>query len=70
MLTDSNQYPIVFIDLDPIDGIHEAHALVVIGVGDTFVTVYDPLHGECLLPRQTFSAAWAMRHNLAIIVEK
>lgn len=69
-VTDGHQYPIVFVDLGLIDGIEEIHALVVVGIGDTSVTVYDPLQGERLLSRQTFSTAWAMRHNLAIVVEK
>ncbi len=69
-VTNSYQYPIVFVDLGLIDGIQEIHALVVIGISDTSVTVYDPLQGERVISRQTFSTAWAMRHNLAIIVEE
>jgi hypothetical protein len=32
--------------------------------------VYDPLHGERHLPRATFESAWAMLHNLAILVHE
>lgn len=69
-LVANGQFPIVFIDLRPIQGFKEAHALVVIGVSDLAVQVYDPAKGERFVARQTFSVAWAMRHNLAIIVEK
>ncbi len=63
-------FPIVFIDLRPIEGFKEAHALVVISASDLAVQVYDPAQGERFVARQTFSTAWAMRHNLAIIVKK
>jgi hypothetical protein len=42
---------------------------VVIRFGDSEIEVYDPAKGEISLPRQTFIVAWAMRHNLALIVE-
>jgi len=65
----NGQFPIVFIDLHPIDGIYQPHSLVVISLSDSRAEVYDPARGELFLPRQTFIVAWAMRHNLAIIVE-
>lgn len=63
-------YPIVFVSLSPIYGIGGTHALVVVDVQASAVTVYDPLKGERVLPLQTFITAWALRHNLAIIVKK
>ena len=54
---DGEQYPIIFVDLDPIDGIRDIHALVILRIGATFVTVYDPAQGERLISRQTFSTA-------------
>ena len=69
-LTAGGIHPITFVSLLPIDGPRDTHALVVIEVSQSVVVVYDPLAGERRLPLPTFHAAWAMRHNLAIIVEK
>ena len=62
--------PIVFVNTLPIDGLRIGHALVVIAIEQAGVSVYDPLLGERLLPRATFDSAWAMMHNLAILVQK
>ena len=56
-------------DLSPIDGTEDIHTLVVVDVSQYEVRVLDPLKGERLLPLQPFNTAWALRHNLAIIVE-
>ena len=69
-LTSRGHYPIVLIDLRPIDGIKGGHALVVLGISDIAVNVYDPAQGERFLHRQTFITAWAIQHNLTIIVER
>lgn len=66
----AGHHPIVFVDLGPIDGIEEVHAVVVVGASRHQIVVLDPLKGERSLPLQAFSTAWAMRHNLAIIVER
>jgi ABC-type bacteriocin/lantibiotic exporter with double-glycine peptidase domain len=63
-------HPIAFVSLLPIDGFRDTPALVVIEANANAVVVYDPLAGERRLPLPTFNAAWAMRHNLAIIIEK
>jgi len=63
-------HPIVFVDLGPIDGIEEVHAVVVVDARHDEIVVLDPLKGERTLPLQAFSTAWAMRHNLAIIIER
>jgi|SRR5205085_765899 len=68
-LVANNKYPIVFVDMYPIDGVHGPHALVVVGLREADVSVYDPLAGERFLPRAIFDIAWSLRHNLAIIVE-
>jgi len=62
-------YPIVYVNMLPIDGVMDGHALVVIGFDPAGIAVYDPLHGERLLPRATFESAWAMMHHLAILVQ-
>jgi ABC-type bacteriocin/lantibiotic exporter with double-glycine peptidase domain len=63
-------YPIAFVNTLPIDGIRGGHALVIIGIDQTAVAVYDPLHGERHLPRATFESAWAMLHNLTILIQQ
>ncbi|HEV2762201.1 MAG TPA: cysteine peptidase family C39 domain-containing protein [Pyrinomonadaceae bacterium] len=68
-LVQAGKYPVAFISLEPLSGSEEAHAVVVVRVGTRTVTVYDPLQGEYTLSRQSFAAAWAMRHNLALLVE-
>ena len=69
LLTDGH-HPIVFVHLGPIDGIEDVHAVVVVGASQRQIIVLDPLKGERSLPLQAFSTAWAMRHNLAIIVKR
>jgi ABC-type bacteriocin/lantibiotic exporter with double-glycine peptidase domain len=63
-------YPIVFVNMLPIDGITGGHALVVVGIDQTDVAVYDPLRGERHLPRVTFESAWAMMHNLTLLIQQ
>ena len=62
-------YPIVFLNLLPIDGVNDPHAMVVIAVDDDIVNVCDPLQGERLLPRSSFDTAWAMMRNLVILLQ-
>jgi ABC-type bacteriocin/lantibiotic exporter with double-glycine peptidase domain len=61
--------PIVFVSTLPIDGIKGEHALIVLDISGTEVTVYDPLRGERILPLGSFEAAWVTMHNLAILVQ-
>ncbi len=61
-------FPIVYVDLRPLEGRGGTHALVVLDLSADAVTVYDPEVGECRLARQAFTAAWDIQHNLAIIV--
>ena len=60
--------PIVFVDLNPIDGLDAIHAMVVTDVSGQEVVVLDPLQGERRLPVYVFTAAWVRRHNLALLV--
>lgn len=41
-LAGSGKYPVAFISLEPISGTEEAHAVVVIEVGDQAIAVYEP----------------------------
>lgn len=69
-LVEGGIHPIVFVSLKPIDGLRNTHALVVTDISERVVTVYDPLQGERPLPEQTFITAWALRHNLAIVIAR
>ena len=69
-LVEGGRHPIAYLSLEAIGGTEESHAVVVIEADDEAVTVYDPLHGERRLPRQSFSTGWASRHNLVILVER
>jgi predicted double-glycine peptidase len=42
---------------------------VIVEADEGAVTVYDPLHGERRLSRQSFATGWAARHDLVIMVE-
>ncbi|WP_264327531.1 cysteine peptidase family C39 domain-containing protein [Romeriopsis navalis] len=61
-------YPIIFLNLLPIDGIKVAHAMVLQNLDDKTVQVINPLCGERHIPRTPFEVAWAMMRNLAILV--
>ena len=63
-------YPIVYVNLLPLDGIKGAHAFVAIAQREDSITVYDPLRGERALTISAFSTAWAAMRNLAILVQK
>jgi ABC-type bacteriocin/lantibiotic exporter with double-glycine peptidase domain len=69
-LVEGGQHPVAYISLEAIEGTEEAHAVVVIEADDEAVTVYDPLHGERRISRQSFETGWAARHNLVILVER
>ena len=69
-LVTAGRYPIVFVSMLPIDARDDLHALVVTGFAQHEVSVLDPLNGERTLPLPTFTAAWGMRHNLAILIER
>jgi hypothetical protein len=64
------RYPIVYVNLLPIDGREGTHALVALEIENGAVTVYDPDQGERLLPIGAFFKAWDLKRNLAIIVDK
>ena len=58
VVTDGH-YPIVCVDLHPIDGLYDIHAMVVVDMSEQEVVVLDPLQGERQLPLYVFTAAWA-----------
>ena len=62
-------FPIVYVEMSPINGMYEPHAFVVTGVNDFSVEVLDPAMGEDILPHSVFEAAWTLRRRLTIIVK-
>ena len=56
--------------VDPLIGIRQAHAVVIISISNDAVTMYDPEFGERSIPHPIFSVAWALRHNLAVLIER
>jgi ABC-type bacteriocin/lantibiotic exporter with double-glycine peptidase domain len=68
-LVAGGQYPIAYLSLEAIGGTEEAHAVVVVEADDQSITVYDPLHGERRISRQSFSTAWAARRNIVLLIE-
>jgi ABC-type bacteriocin/lantibiotic exporter with double-glycine peptidase domain len=63
-------YPIVFVNLNPINGVDESHALIVLEFSASSLLVCDPEAGQRTLVLQAFAAAWALRRNLTILVGK
>ena len=68
-LVEGGRFPVAYISMEAIGGTEESHAVVVVEADDEVVMVYDPLHGERRLSRQSFATGWAARHNLVILVE-
>jgi len=62
--------PIVFVDLRPIDGVRDSHAMVILSVGEQEIAVLDSLVGERTLPLRIFDSAWTMALNLTILVQQ
>jgi ABC-type bacteriocin/lantibiotic exporter with double-glycine peptidase domain len=61
-------FPILYVNLLPIDGVQCSHSVVVTGISDEGIFVIDPLQGERVLPLTTFISAWGMMNNLAIVI--
>ncbi len=62
-------FPIVFVNLLPIDGIKVSHAMVVMAIQENGVHVCDPRLGERMISRVAFVAGWVMMQGLVILVE-
>ena len=60
----------MYVDLWPLHGglSGQYHAMVVIALKPTAVTLLDPLHGERQLPREDFQTVWAMMRYLTIVI--
>ena len=66
----SSAYPIVGIDLRPIDGLFAFHAVVVDEVTSDHVLVHDPLYkqGPRTIGRTAFEAAWDGAEREAVVI--
>ncbi|NOT60313.1 MAG: hypothetical protein HOP19_08820 [Acidobacteria bacterium] len=62
-------FPIVFVDLTPLDGGYEAHAFVVTAINRFSVEVLDPARGERVIARNVFALIWELRRRLTLLVE-
>jgi len=69
-LVEGGRFPVAYISMEAIGGTEESYAVVVVEADDEAVMVYDPLHGERRLSRQSFATGWAARRNLVILVER
>jgi ABC-type bacteriocin/lantibiotic exporter with double-glycine peptidase domain len=61
-------YPIVYVNLLPLEQECGTHALVVTQIEDALVTVYDPMIGRRSLERIAFEQAWQLTKGLTILV--
>jgi ABC-type bacteriocin/lantibiotic exporter with double-glycine peptidase domain len=61
-------YPIVYVNLLPVDGVDTNPAMAVVAADQYFVSVYDPHVGERSLSRLTFKQAWKMSNGLTILI--
>lgn len=62
-------FPIVFVDLTPLDGGYEAHAFVVTAINLFSVEVLGPARGERVIARDVFALIWQLRRRLTILVK-
>ena len=67
-LVEAGHHPIALLNLAPIDGFAEQHAVVVVEMNERAVVVFDPLYGERTLPREIFHTAWGLQLHLTILV--
>ena len=65
-------FPIVGIDLRPVDGIFAFHAVVVVNISTDQVVVHDPLHdeGPRSLGISAFEAAWSAADREAVVIRR
>ena len=62
-------FPIVSLDLRPVDGRYAFHAVIVADVRSDRVVVYDPLQvTESTIGWSTFDAAWSAADREAVII--
>jgi ABC-type bacteriocin/lantibiotic exporter with double-glycine peptidase domain len=63
-------YPILSVNLFPLEARWAAHAVVVETVSDDRVTYLDPLVGRRSVTKPPFAQAWHMRRSKALLITK
>ncbi len=68
----ADAFPIVGIDLRPVDGTFAFHAVVIVNISTDQVVVHDPLHDEGPRPIgiSAFEAAWSAADREAVIIRR
>ena len=66
-VVEGGAFPVVFVNLAPIDAVEESHALVVLEFRAQSLLVCDPAAGERILPLQSFAAALNPAAGLAYV---
>jgi ABC-type bacteriocin/lantibiotic exporter with double-glycine peptidase domain len=61
-------FPIVLLNMFPIDALWRMHAVVVIGAGEDSVHFLDPVGGERVTSHLAFEQAWRMNLGRAVII--
>jgi ABC-type bacteriocin/lantibiotic exporter with double-glycine peptidase domain len=61
-------YPILYVNLLPINEEVGIHAMVAVSLDDHLIKVCDPLVGERQLITDRFEQAWQMTNGLAILI--
>jgi ABC-type bacteriocin/lantibiotic exporter with double-glycine peptidase domain len=63
-------YPIVYVELQPIDQTFGTHAMVILSIDEMTVHILDPMVGERALMRSAFETGWALTKGLTIVVDR
>lgn len=61
-------YPIVFINLFPINNIISTHAVIIVRIKNGEVEIIDPLEGEQTLDLTKFAESWRICRGIAILI--
>lgn len=63
-----NIYPILLINLFPLNALWVTHAVVVIEINDDFISYLDPIFGQKSASFSVFEQAWRMNRRRAIVI--
>lgn len=65
---DRRIYPIVYVNMFPLDGLWVLHAVVVEAVTNNEITFLDPMVGRRHAPASAFEQAWQMGRRRTLII--
>ena len=63
-------FPIVYVNVFPLEQVFSTHAMVVEHTAESEVLVLDPMDGRRALSIEKFQKAWEMAGHLAIVISK